>query len=62
VSVWDDPGQPMAVGMPSPRVDPRRSASELHVLCSGLQNFKDAEVARGERAGTPKFRHFDPKI
>jgi hypothetical protein len=32
----------------------RRSASELHVLCSGLQKSIDAEVARGDKVGTPK--------
>jgi hypothetical protein len=62
VSVCDDPGQPLAVGTPAPRVDPRRSAYEIHVLCLGLQQSIDAKIARGERAGTPKLGNFIPKF
>jgi hypothetical protein len=43
----DDPDRPLTVGTPSPRVDPRCSASELHVLCSGSHQSSDAEIARG---------------
>jgi hypothetical protein len=59
----DDPDQPLTVGTPSPRVDPRCSASKFHVLCSGLQQSSDAEVARGERgSGLQKWGISIPKL
>jgi hypothetical protein len=56
----DDPDRPLTIGMPSPWVDPRCSACELHVLCSGPQKSSDAEIGRGERVGTQKLGHFPP--
>jgi hypothetical protein len=43
-----DPDRPLTFGKPSPRVDPRGSAREFHVLCSGPRQSSDAKIARGE--------------
>jgi len=58
----DDPAHPLTAGTPPPQVGPRRLASELYVLCSGLQQSIGAEAARGEGVGTPKLGQFHPKI
>jgi hypothetical protein len=52
--ICDDHDRPLEVGTPSPRVDPRCSASELHGLWPGPKKSSDTEIAREERAGKSK--------
>jgi hypothetical protein len=56
----DDPDRPLTVGTPPPRVDPRCSASELHVLCSGNSQVFVVSDQGGEGVGTPKLGYYNP--
>jgi hypothetical protein len=47
-----NPDRPLAVGTPPPRVNPRCSTSQLHVLFLGPHQSSDAEISREERASS----------
>ena len=56
----DGPYRPLAVGTSPPRLNPRCSASELHVLCSEKPVMTLSAIT-GKRVGTPKLRYHHPK-
>jgi hypothetical protein len=58
----NDPDRPLAVGAPSPRVDPRCPASELHVVCLGAQQSSDAEIALLACARSHGLERYHPKV
>jgi hypothetical protein len=57
-----DPDRPLAIGAPLPRVNPRCSASELHVVCSGAKQSSDAEIALLACARSHGLARYHPKI